>query len=108
MVSTLKDLARFSHAVHGGELLSPASFKEMFTFVPSDKPGKFEGMGVYKIGTPVGELVGMDGVGPGANSAMMRHPEANLTVVILDNMAPDEGATELLVLEVMEVVLASA
>jgi hypothetical protein len=39
---------------------------------------------------------------------MMRHPEADLTVVILDNMAPDEGATELLVLEVVEVVLASA
>ena len=108
MVSTLKDLARFSRAVHGGELLSPAAFKEMFTFVPSDKPGKFEGMGVYKIETPSGELVGMDGVGPGANSAMMRHPEADLTVVILDNMAPDEGATELLVLEVVEVVLASA
>jgi D-alanyl-D-alanine carboxypeptidase len=108
MVSTTADLTRFSRAVFSGELLDPASFKEMFTFVPSDKPGKFEGMGVYKIGTPNGELVGMDGTGPGANSAMMRHIEGDLTIVILDNMAPDEGATELLVMEVAEVVLASA
>ena len=108
MVSTTADLARFSRAVFGGELLSPASFKEMFTFVPADKPGKFEGMGVYKIGTPNGELVGMDGTGPGANSSMMRLPEPDLTVVLIGNMAPDEGATELLRDEVVRLVLGSA
>jgi D-alanyl-D-alanine carboxypeptidase len=108
MVSTPADLARFSHAVFSGELLSPASFKEMFTFVPADKPGKFEGMGVYKIGTPNGELVGMDGTGPGANSSMMRLPEEELTVVMIDNVAPDGGATEIFRDEIFRTVLETA
>jgi D-alanyl-D-alanine carboxypeptidase len=105
MISTPADLARFSRAVFAGELISQASFKEMFTFVPADKPGKFEGMGVYKIGTPNGELVGMDGAGPGANSSMMRLPEADLTVIVINNMAPDEGATDTFRDEVFRVVM---
>jgi len=28
---------------------APKSFKAMFTFIPSDKPGKEEGLGVYRI-----------------------------------------------------------
>jgi D-alanyl-D-alanine carboxypeptidase len=108
MVSTPADLARFSRAVFAGELLSPASFKEMFTFVEADKPGKFEGMGVYKIGSPNGELVGMDGAGPGANSSMMRLPEADLTVIVFNNMAPDEGATDQLRDEAFRVVLGAS
>lgn len=108
MVSTPADLAAYSHALFGGELLSPASFAEMFTFVPADKPGMFEGMGVYKIGSPSGELVGMDGTGPGANSSLMRLPDADLTVVVLDNLAPDEGATDMLRDEVIRLVLADA
>jgi D-alanyl-D-alanine carboxypeptidase len=108
MVSTPADLARFARVVFGGELLSPASFEEMFTFVPADKLGKFEGMGVYKIGTPNGELVGMDGTGPGLNSSMMRLPAADLTVLLIVNLAPDEGATELLRDEAIRLVLAAS
>jgi D-alanyl-D-alanine carboxypeptidase len=107
MVSTLPDLSRFAQAVFGGELLSAASLKTMFSFMPSDKPGKTEGMGVYKIESPSGELIGMDGAGPGANSSMMRLEEADLTVLVLDNMSPDEGATEFLTLEVFRIVLQS-
>jgi hypothetical protein len=61
----------------------------MFTLVPSNKPGKFEGLGIYKIGTPNGELIGMDGTGPGANSSMMRLESADLTVFLLTNLAGD-------------------
>src|SRR5262249_32836560 len=93
MVSTAADLARFARAVYGGDLLSPASFAEMFAFVPMDRPGLEEGMGLYRAQTPNGELVGMDGQGPGASSSMMRLAAADLTVVVLANMAPDEGAT---------------
>jgi D-alanyl-D-alanine carboxypeptidase len=108
MVSTMADLARFSRAVFAGELVSPASFKEMFAFFPAKGPGYYEGIGLYKIDTPSGAMVGMDGSGPGANSAMMRLETADLTVILLDNMAPDEGATELLRDEVVRVVLESA
>jgi D-alanyl-D-alanine carboxypeptidase len=108
MVSTTADLARFSRAVFAGELISKASFKEMFTLVQGDKPGKFEGMGIYQIGTPNGDVVGMDGTGPGANSCMMRLEEEDLTVLMIDNVAPDQGATEVLRDEAIKIVLASA
>jgi hypothetical protein len=35
-----------------------SSFEEMFTFVPSIKPGLDQGLGVYRVGSPNGELVG--------------------------------------------------
>ena len=108
MVSTTADLARFSRAVFGGELLSPASFKEMFAYFPAKHPGYYEGIGLYKIDTPNGQLDGMDGTGPGANSMMMRLEAADLTVILIDNMAPDEGATELLLDKVVRVVLGTA
>jgi D-alanyl-D-alanine carboxypeptidase len=94
MVSTPADLARFGQAVFAGELLSPSSFKDMFTFVPSIRPHIDEGFGVYRVGSPNGELVGMDGQGAGYVSSMMRLPSAGVTVVVLANMAPDAGALD--------------
>lgn len=67
MVSTTSDVARFARAALDGDLLSPASFKEMFTVVSMGRPGLLDGgMGVFHAQTPNGELV---------------------------NMAPDEGAS---------------
>jgi D-alanyl-D-alanine carboxypeptidase len=108
MVSTPMDLARFARAVYGGELLAPASFEEMFAFFPAKGPGYYEGIGVYKIDTPSGQMDGMDGTGPGANSLMMRLEAADLTVILMNNMAPDQGATERLRDEVVQIVLGSA
>jgi D-alanyl-D-alanine carboxypeptidase len=108
MVSTTADLARFARAIYGGELISPSSFTEMFDFFPAKHEGYYEGIGVYKTDTPSGQIYGTDGTGPGANSAMFRLDEADLTVILIDNMAPDGGASELLVLEVFRVVLATA
>jgi D-alanyl-D-alanine carboxypeptidase len=105
IVSTTTDLARFARAVYGGELLSPASFKEMFAFFPAKHAGYYEGIGVYQIDTPNGQLYGADGTGPGANSLMMRLEAADLTVILINNMAPDGGATERLRDEVVRVVL---
>jgi hypothetical protein len=87
-------VARFGQAVFAGELLSPSSFEEMFTFVPSIRPHIDQGLGVYRIGSPNGELVGMDGQGAGYVSSMMRLPSEGVTVVVLANMAPDAGATD--------------
>ncbi len=94
MVSTLADLERFAQAVYGGELLSPESFAAMFTFVPTANPAKGQGMGVYRIVTPNGELVGMDGQGPGFEASMMRLPAEDVTVILLANMAPASFASE--------------
>jgi CubicO group peptidase (beta-lactamase class C family) len=91
IVSTTADLMRFAEAVFTGELLSPESFEVMFTFVGSDKPGFGEGMGLYRAPSANGELVGMDGGGPGFTSYMMHHPDADVTVVVLANWAPDDG-----------------
>jgi D-alanyl-D-alanine carboxypeptidase len=94
MVSTAADLMRFAPVVYSGEMLSPDSFKEMFTFGPGKRPGMEEGMGVYRIGTPNGEVTGMDGVGPGFIASMMRLIDGDVTVVALVNMAPDDGTTD--------------
>ncbi len=96
MVSTTADLMRFANAVFAGELLSPASFQEMFTFVPTPNPNKGEGMGLFQLATPSGTLVGMDGSGPGFVSNMMRLIDEDVTAVVLVNRAPDDGSTEAL------------
>jgi CubicO group peptidase (beta-lactamase class C family) len=91
MVSTTEDLLTFADALFSGQLISDESFAEMFTFVPTDNPNKGEGMGIYRIETDNGTLTGMDGSGVGFVSSMMRHDDADITVVILANAAPDLG-----------------
>jgi D-alanyl-D-alanine carboxypeptidase len=108
MVSTPEDIARFSHAVYGGELLKPSSFKVMFDFFPAKHEGYYEGIGVYKTDSPSGQLTVSDGTGPGANSTLTRFEPADLTVIMIDNVAPDGGATEILRDEVVKIVLANS
>ena len=95
VVSTAVDLARFARAVFGGELLSPASHQAMFTFVPGMWGPLELGMGVYRVQSPHGELIGMDGGGAGGTSTMTRLPEADVTVVALANVAGTEGLDHL-------------
>jgi hypothetical protein len=95
VVSTAADLARFARAVFGGELLSPAAHEAMFTFVPGTW-GRLEfGMGVYRVQSPNGELIGMDGGGAGGTSTMTRLPGADVTVVALANAAGTGGLDHL-------------
>ncbi|HVL23175.1 MAG TPA: serine hydrolase domain-containing protein [Thermomicrobiales bacterium] len=94
MVSTTADLLRFADAVFSGELLSPASLDEMFTFYPDPSlgvEGFAWGMGIYRLPTPLGELSGMEGGAAGGTSFMMRIADAEVTVALLANMAPDDG-----------------
>jgi D-alanyl-D-alanine carboxypeptidase len=99
IVSTTADLLRFATATSTGELLSPASFEEMFTFVPSDYPQMAFGGGLYRMDSPSGTLVGMDGGSAGFNSSMMWLPEEEVTVIVMFNQAPDEGASQSLLNE---------
>ena len=95
MVSTTEDLLTFSEALFSGQLISDESLKEIFTFVPTENPRKGEGMGIYRIETDNGTLTGMDGAGAGFVSSMMRQDDADITVVILANEAPDLGVDTL-------------
>jgi D-alanyl-D-alanine carboxypeptidase len=85
MVSTTRDLARFADALFGGRLLRPATQEEMLAFVPSQYPGAEWGLGVLRVQTPDGALVGHEGDGPGSGARMFRLPEADLTIVLLTN-----------------------
>jgi D-alanyl-D-alanine carboxypeptidase len=93
VVSTAADLARFARAVFDGELLSPASHQAMFTFGPGTWGPLEFGMGVYRVQSPTGELIGMDGGGAGGTSTMtrLRLPGADVTVVVLANAAGTGG-----------------
>jgi D-alanyl-D-alanine carboxypeptidase len=97
MVSTTRDLARFAGALFGGELLSPASLNEMFTFIPGDRPGFEVGMGVFRRQMPGSEiLVGNSGDGPGAGARLYRPVDTDLTVVLLTNTGGDEETVDTL------------
>src|SRR5829696_6124985 len=84
MVSTTKDLARFADALFGGDLIEPASLEAMLTFLPADEQGREWGMGVARVETPAGKLIGMNGSGPGFAARMYRLP-TGATVVLLAN-----------------------
>ncbi len=108
MVSTTEDLLAFGDALFSGQLLSEDSFAEMFSFVPTANPNKGEGMGVYRIETDNGTLTGMDGAGAGFVSSMMRQDDADITVVILANAAPDQGVDTARDAVIREVLAASS
>ena len=84
MVSTTEDLARFADALFGGDLIEPASLEAMLTFLPADEQGREWGMGVARVQTPMGGLIGMNGSGPGFVARMYRLP-TGATVVLLTN-----------------------
>jgi D-alanyl-D-alanine carboxypeptidase len=94
IVSTTADLSRFERAAYDGELLSPASREAMFTFSDKTEFRLQFGMGVIRSRTPNGPLVGMDGGSAGGNSTMQRLEGDDLTVVVLVNQDPDEGACD--------------
>ena len=54
-------------------------------------------MGVARVQTPSGELIGMDGDGPGFAARMFRLPEADLTLVLLTNTDRDDDTVDALI-----------
>ncbi|CAN5348859.1 N/A [soil metagenome] len=87
VTSTVGDLARFADAVFTGSLLKPDSFNEMFAF-EGTSDDVTEGMGVFSVETPYGQVIGMDGESAGFSSFMFRIPDAEVTIVALANLAP--------------------
>jgi D-alanyl-D-alanine carboxypeptidase len=106
MVSTTRDLTRFAGALFGGELLRPATLAEMLTFIPSGMPDLEVGMGVMRLQTPGGALVGHPGDGAGSGGRMYRLADADLTLVLLANSG-DEEAIDAVFAEAVRVALGS-
>ena len=87
MCSSAEDLGRWTAALHGGRLLSAASYREMMT--PSS--GKPSG---YGFGTVVGSFAGRrtfyhpGGTSSGARSLVAYFPDDALAIVLLVNAQP--------------------
>jgi D-alanyl-D-alanine carboxypeptidase len=106
MMSTTRDLARFADALFDGDLLEPASLKAMLTFLPADDQGREWGMGVARVQTPMGGLIGMNGSGPGFVARMYRLPEG-ATVVLLTNTNLEDDTVNSVFAQAVQVALRS-
>jgi D-alanyl-D-alanine carboxypeptidase len=89
IISNTKDVARFSDALFGGELLQPESMNHMLSWSNIDEReiqvGDDYGLGVYEEQTPWGEIWGHDGGTFGYISKMQYFPESDTTVVVFVN-----------------------
>jgi CubicO group peptidase (beta-lactamase class C family) len=88
--STAGDLVTWLKALHGGKVLSPASYTEMTTQATLN-----DGTAVqYGLGIKVGEdyrglkYIGHGGTAPGFRANAAWYPEAQMAVVVLMNTSP--------------------
>jgi D-alanyl-D-alanine carboxypeptidase len=108
IVSTTRDLARFADTLFGGELVTPSSLQEMLAFAPSERPGIAWGMGIARMQTPVGDVIGMGGSGPGFAARMFRQPATDLTLVLLTNTALEDDTVDTLFEQAVQAALLTA
>ncbi len=107
LVSTAENLARFADALFGGELLTAASLEDMLRFLPADEQGREWGMGVARVETPAGALIGMNGSGPGFVARMYRLPNGG-TVALLANANLEDDTANTVFAQVVALTLADA
>jgi D-alanyl-D-alanine carboxypeptidase len=94
LASTAGDLGTFYHSLFVGGLLSPASMKEMTTFVDASNPG-FEaqdgyGLGLMRLDVEGTELIGHVGEFMGSTAIAMYSPKEGYLIVITTNLSfPD-------------------
>ncbi len=97
IISNTKDVARFSDALFGGELLTPESLNKMLSWSNIDERevqvGDDYGLGVYEEQTPWGEIWGHDGGTFGYISKMQYFPETDTTVVVFVNQIDLQSLT---------------
>jgi D-alanyl-D-alanine carboxypeptidase len=89
LVSTLDDLHRWNRALHGGQLLTPASYQQMVTPTDSAREANY-GFGIG-AGTVRGRPQFSHGGGiPGFASHLLYLPKEQISVAVLQNS--DDGA----------------
>ena len=93
VISSVADLARFSEALHNGELLTPNAFNLMQqeSLSMDEEDGDRYGLGLELRSTPGGPLLGHSGGFPGAGSFMYFLPEQQLTIVTIENQEETAG-----------------
>jgi CubicO group peptidase (beta-lactamase class C family) len=88
--STVPDLMTWLQALHGGKVLSPASYAEMTTPAQLEDGTALQ----YGFGIKVGEnyrglkYLGHGGTGPGFRADATWYPDAKMAVVVLTNASP--------------------
>lgn len=88
--STAGDLITWLKALHGGEVLSPASYAELTAQAELNDGTKVR----YGLGVKVGEdyrgleLIGHGGTAPGFRADAVWYPKGQLAVVVLMNTSP--------------------
>jgi len=92
LCSTAGDLVRWNQALHGGRVLSPASYSSMTTPVPLLDGTPLD----YAMGLAIGERDGVREIshGGGINGFLTHgayYPEDDLTVVVLQNAGSPRG-----------------
>jgi D-alanyl-D-alanine carboxypeptidase len=107
LVSTAEDLAQFADALFDGRLLSPATLEDMLAFLPADEQGREWGMGVARVQSPAGELIGTNGSGAGFVARMYRLPTGG-TVVLLTNTNLEDDTVNEVFAEVVALIVAEA
>ncbi|ESA32201.1 serine-type d-ala-d-ala carboxypeptidase [Leptolyngbya sp. Heron Island J] len=93
VISSVADLARFSGALHDGELLTPDTFNliQQESLLIDEEDGDRYGLGLELHSTPGGPLIGHSGGFPGAGSFMYFLPEQQLTIVTIENQEETAG-----------------
>jgi Ca2+-binding RTX toxin-like protein len=85
--SNTQDLASFSQALFGGELLEPQSLQEMLDFVRPvpEAPDFGWGLGISENESPWGSYIGRGGDHPGYQAGFNYFPELDATIAIATN-----------------------
>ena len=89
--STAEDLARWAHALYGGEVLRPEMFQEMVNSTTAGE-GKSYGLGVEIVESKWGKAFGHDGEFPGYLSDMRYYARYKIAVAVQVNADENEGA----------------
>jgi D-alanyl-D-alanine carboxypeptidase len=87
MTSTAYDVARWTRALYGGEVLTPASLSAMTTWVAGSSPTY--GLGTMRLTSSKGDFWGHVGGITGYTSWAGHSPTRNLTVIVLINQDND-------------------
>ena len=85
-VSTVGDVARLFRGLLGGRLLSPALLRQALTTVPTDRPGRRQGLGIELRDTPYGTLAGHEGDIPGYSIAVLSALDGRRQAVVATNV----------------------
>lgn len=92
MLSTTADLAKLLRALFAGNLLSPQMFAEMKTFRSGIVLGMpfVYGLGLMKMPSDQGELLGHGGLTPGYQTLTNYLPSQDLTLVLSQTIGPGQ------------------